>query len=285
MARQQSAITAVLAVLASSVRAATLDDVCTPTYVAAHLPADGYFGDYALALNADSVTANPVINHTVGPVDSVFFPAAQFDYCNVSFTYSHEGRDDSVLLTLWLPTPDNFQNRFLTTGGGGYAINSQLQSLPGGVMYGAVAGQTDGGFGTYQTNAISTFLVENGTIDWQNVYMFGYQAIRELSLVGREFTDNFYNLSGTRLYTYYQVRPSRLPSWSLPETLTEYPRDVQRVAVKAGAKVSASRMPTMAQPLVLPPSALPSNRSSISIPTSSSRHWVTTLPRVSSRRL
>lgn len=73
------------------------------------------------------------------------------------------------------------------------------------MQYGAVAGQTDGGFGVDQTNAISTFLVQNGTIDWQNVYMFGYQAIRELSLLGREFTKNFFQTNGTKVYTYYQV--------------------------------------------------------------------------------
>lgn len=204
---------AVLAAMAISARAAnstvSLADVCTSSYVAAHLPAAGYYGDYALAPIADSVSANPVYNHSVGATYSVFFPAATFDYCNVTFSYTHEGRDDTVVLTLWLPTPANYQNRFLTTGGGGYAINSQLQSLPGGVMYGAAAGQTDGGFGQYATEAIDTFLVENGTVDWQNVYMFGYQAIRELSLLGREFTSNFFNASGVKQYNYYQVR---LPS-------------------------------------------------------------------------
>lgn len=200
-----------LAGLAWRARAASLDDVCTTAYVAAHLPADGFYDDYALSVDADSVTANPVRNYSVGATTSNFFPAATFDYCNVTFTYTHEGRGDSVLLTLWLPTPDNFQNRFLTTGGGGYAINSGLSSLPGGVMYGAAAGQTDGGFGQYQSNAISTFLVQNGTVDWQNVFMFGYQAIRELSLLGRAFTKNFFETNSTKLYTYYQVSPVEHP--------------------------------------------------------------------------
>ncbi|KAG6364758.1 hypothetical protein INS49_006362 [Diaporthe citri] len=185
--------------------AITLDDVCTSSYVAAHLPASGYYGDYAISVNADSVTANPVTNYTVGPVDSPMFPAANFDHCNVTFTYSHDGRGDAVLLTFWLPAPHAFQNRYLATGGGGYAINSRLGSLPGGVMYGAVASQTDGGFGQYQTDALSTFLIQNGTIHWQNVYMFGYQAIREQSLLGREFSRLFFNLTETdKLYKYYQ---------------------------------------------------------------------------------
>lgn len=196
---------AAVAGLAWRASAVTLDDVCTTEYVAAHLPADGFYDDYAITVDAASVTAAPVTNYTVGAVDSPFYPAANFDYCGVTFNYTHDGRNDSVLLTLWLPTPDNFKNRFLSTGGGGYAINSQLGSLPGGVMYGAAAGQTDGGFGDAQTDVLPTFLVENGTIDWQNVYMFGYQAIRELNLLGRTFTKNFFNMTDTRLYTYYQV--------------------------------------------------------------------------------
>ena len=206
-----SSLTALLATIASVAQAVTLDDVCTASYVASHLPASGYYGDYAISVNTDSVTANPVANYTVGPVASPMFPAATFDYCNVTFTYSHGGRGDEVLLTFWLPAPDAFQNRYLFTGGGGYAINSQLESLPGGVMYGAVASQTDGGFGEHQTDAISTFLVQNGTIDWQNVYMFGYQAIREQSLLGREFSRLFFNLTDTdKLYKYYQVSQTKV---------------------------------------------------------------------------
>lgn len=109
---------ALLAAMALTSQAASLADVCTTSYVAAHLPASGFYDDYALSVDESSVTANPVYNYSVGAVYSNFFPAATFDYCNVSFTYSHEGRDDSVLLTLWLPTPANFQNRWLSTGGG-----------------------------------------------------------------------------------------------------------------------------------------------------------------------
>lgn len=206
----------IASVASTLVHGATLDDVCTTSYVAAHLPADGFYGDYALTLNPNSVTANPVTNYSVGATTSVFFPAATFDYCNVTFAYTHDGRDDAVLLTYWLPTPEKFQNRYLATGGGGYAINSGLGSLPGGVMYGAVAGQTDGGFGAFQTNAISTFLVNNGTVDWQNVFMFGYQAIREQSLLGRAFSKSFFNVTeDEKLYTCRSIwSPSPFPSHS-----------------------------------------------------------------------
>lgn len=114
----KTSIATLLATTALTVHAASLADVCTTSYVAAHLPASGYYDDYALTVDTSSVTANPVYNYSVGAVYSNFFPAATFDYCNVTFTYSHDSRDDSVLLTLWLPAPDKFQNRWLSTGGG-----------------------------------------------------------------------------------------------------------------------------------------------------------------------
>ena len=134
-----------LASLAGAVHAATLADVCTVSTVTAALPS--YLG---ITVDASSVTANAVYNASAS--GSVMFPDAVFDFCNVTFAYSHDGKSDRVVVAYWLPDPDNFKNRFLATGGGGYAINSGLTtggSLPGGVSYGAVAGLTDGGFGSF----------------------------------------------------------------------------------------------------------------------------------------
>jgi tannase len=180
-------LVAITAVTAMAVSAVTLDDVCTESYVKAHLPSNSAF--QGITINISSVTANPVTNATV--TDNTFFPNAVFDYCNVSFSYSHAGLGDTVVLTYWIPDPAKFQNRYLATGGGGYAINSGNMSVPGGVIYGAVAGYTDGGFGIFQDAAIEDFLVANGTINLQNVYMFGYQAIHEQTIVGKAFTQTF----------------------------------------------------------------------------------------------
>jgi len=171
------------------------------TTVTAHLPPAGVYP--GISVVNSSVSANPV--YSVEVTDQYFYPNAEFDYCNVSFSYSHDGLNDKVVLTYWLPAPENFQNRYLSTGGGGYAINSGTQSLPGGIIYGAVAGITDGGFGVNQDDAINTFLVTNGTRDWHNIYMFGYEAIHEMGELGKSFTKTFFNISdSTKLYSYYQ---------------------------------------------------------------------------------
>lgn len=189
-----------LASSAALVHAATLNDVCTTAYAQASLPSDDFYE--GIKINHASVIVSAVTNTSVSGQN--FYPDAVFDYCNVTFAYSHVGRNDSVLVTYWLPTPDKFQNRYLSTGGGGYAINSGDSSLPGGIIYGAAAGITDGGFGGFQTQFDSVYLIQNGMPNTDALLMFGYQAIHELSALGKEFTKNFFKMSNTKLYSYYQ---------------------------------------------------------------------------------
>lgn len=196
-----------LANAATNTSSSTLADVCTTANIQAALSANNSYIPatiYNITLDPSSATANPVYNTSVS--DEVFFPDATFDYCNVTFSYSHGGRGDKVNLMYWLPAPSDFRNRYLSTGGGGFAISSGTGSLPGGIIYGAVAGTTDGGFGGFQEQFDTTFLAQNGTINYQNLYMFGYEAIHELSVIGKQFTRNFYSMdSSTKLYAYYQA--------------------------------------------------------------------------------
>lgn len=192
---------ALVAAIAASVSATTtLESVCTPSHAKNALPNGILQG---VELDASSVTTKPVYNTSV--TDQIFFPDATFDYCNVTLAYSHAGRDDRVQLEIWLPAPAKFQNRWLSTGGGGFAINSQEQSLPGGVMYGAAAGQTDGGFGSFSNQLDSVTPSANGTLNLDAIYLFGYQAIHELGEIGKAFTRNFFAVQqSSKLYAYYQ---------------------------------------------------------------------------------
>lgn len=200
--------------------AQSLNDVCTTSHVQASLPAAGTFP--GITIDSSSVVASAVTNAEF--VDEYMYPDAVFDYCNVSFAYSHDGRDDQFLLWYWLPSPQNFQNRFLSTGGGGYAINSGNMSPPGGIVYGAAAGATDGGrsiaqcavlivlllihrptgFGSFSINADQVILLANGTINRDVLYAFGYEAIHEMTIIGKQLTKNFFGMANSKLYSYYQ---------------------------------------------------------------------------------
>lgn len=72
---------------------ASLADVCTTAYVQSALPADGFIE--GITLSSASVTSNPVTNYTV-PLADLNPSKAGLDFCNVTFSYSHTGLDDTV---------------------------------------------------------------------------------------------------------------------------------------------------------------------------------------------
>ena len=180
--------------------AASLSSVCTNDNIIAALPPDDVY--LGITIDRTYATSNVVTNSSV---TSNFFPDAVIDYCNVTVAYSHTDRDDRVLLQFFLPAPSNFQNRWLSNGGGGLAIYAGEQSIPGGVIYGAVSGATDGGFGSFATELDGVLILANGTINWESVFMFGYQAHHEMSTIGKAFSRLFYNMTDSeKLYAYYE---------------------------------------------------------------------------------
>lgn len=190
-----------LAALAASasVSAANLEDVCNAAYAKSALPQSESF--QGITIDRSSVTTAVVYNISV--TGEVYYPDSTISYCNVTFAYTHDGLDDLVHLQYWLPAPSKFENRYLSTGGFGYAINEYSTFLPGGIIYGAVSGATDGGFGSFDTNFDAVFPLSNGTENWDALYMFAYKGIHEQTLIGKEYAKRFYNVSN-KIYSYYQ---------------------------------------------------------------------------------
>jgi tannase len=188
-------------IIIAAVHAASLAEICTVNYVKTALPVQ----DLGLAVTIDpsSVSVALTTNKTVG---SNWYPSTVVDYCAVTFAYSHNGlTNDTVHVQYLVPSPDKFSNRYLSTGGGGLAINSGTQFTPSGIVVGAVAGITDGGFGSFNTQFDAVFLKANGTVNWQATYMFGYQAHHELATLGKQFARNLFHVpANKKLYSYYQ---------------------------------------------------------------------------------
>ncbi|KAE8341532.1 Tannase/feruloyl esterase [Aspergillus arachidicola] len=101
-----------------------------------------------------------------------------------------------------MPSPANFLNRYVSTGGEGWNITENNSSLPSGMELGAVAGTTDGGFGGFGVSSWEVWLNGDGEVNWDTVYMFGYKAINEMSQIGKDLTKSFY-MSDTKLWSYY----------------------------------------------------------------------------------
>ncbi|CAN8098148.1 unnamed protein product [Discula destructiva] len=186
-----------MAASAAVAHAATLGDICTTSYAAAALPV-------VPGLTIDSTSLTAAVATNVSVTGSEWYPSAVIDYCNVTFAYSHNGlTGDIVHVSYLLPPPDKFEGRYVSTGGGGLAINSGFDYAPSGIIVGAVSGITDGGFGDFDTQFDAAFLAANDSINWQATYMFGYQAHHELATLGKAYTKNLYNVAD-KVYSYYQ---------------------------------------------------------------------------------
>lgn len=166
----------------------SLTDLCTVSNVQAALPASGVVA--GVELLSSSVTANTVNSTTA-------------TYCNVTVQYSHTGRDDSVTLWYTFPSPSEYANRLYLPGGGGYSLSTS--DPVGGLTYGAVSGSTDVGYGGFDSVSLDeVVLYGNGSLNWDNILMFSYQALGETAMVGKEVAKGFYGLGDAKVYTYFE---------------------------------------------------------------------------------
>lgn len=181
----------------------SLTNVCTVSNVQAALPVNGTV--LGVNLIPSSVTAN-IANSTGSSSGPGGMKKRDTDslYCNVTVEYTHTGLDDTVILWYTFPEPSAFENRFYVPGGGGYSLSTSDPT--GGLEYGAVSGSTDVGYGGFNDVSLDeVVLYGNGSLNWNNLRMFSYQALGETALVGREITKGFYGLEeSAKVYTYFE---------------------------------------------------------------------------------
>ncbi|OGM40206.1 tannase subunit [Aspergillus bombycis] len=181
-----------VAALAAGANAASFTDVCTVSNVKAALPANGTL--LGISMIPSAITASPLYNQSAGMGSTT-----TYDYCNVTVAYEHTGKGDKVVIKYAFPKPSDYENRFYVAGGGGFSLSSDAT---GGLAYGAVGGATDAGYDAFDNSYDEVVLYGNGTINWDATYMFAYQALGEMTQIGKYITKGFYGNS--KLYTYYE---------------------------------------------------------------------------------
>jgi tannase len=139
---RQSSIAAIAALLAAATatNSTSLSDLCTVSNVQAALPAKSTLLGIELIPSASiaSVVYNASSSAIGGSASS-----PTFTYCNVTITYTHTGKGDSVVVQYAFPSPDAFESQFYVAGGGGFSTSSDST---GGIQYGAVGGATSAGY-------------------------------------------------------------------------------------------------------------------------------------------
>ncbi|KAH8653750.1 Tannase/feruloyl esterase [Xylariales sp. PMI_506] len=176
--------------LASSATAASLSDLCTVSNVQAALPSNGTC--LGIQLLPASVAAAVTNSSGSSGVGSSTTTTAIYTYCNITVSYTHTGKGDTVVLTYAFPSPDSYMHRFYVFGGEAWSLATDATA---GLEYGAVGGVTDGGYDNANTAYDEVFLYGNGSINWDATYMFSYQALGEMTKV---------DSSDVKVYNYYE---------------------------------------------------------------------------------
>ncbi|CRG86551.1 hypothetical protein PISL3812_03559 [Talaromyces islandicus] len=194
MHTQKVALAATLGATAATA-ASSLADVCTVSNVQSALPSNGTL--LGINLLPSTVTASALYNQSSGTGSS-----GTYNYCNVTVAYTHTGKGDNVVLKYAFPSPSDFKNRFYVAGGGGFSLSTDAT---GGLGYGAAGGATDAGYDAFENSYDDVVLYGNGSLNWDATYMFSYQALGEMTKVGKEISNGFYGLSsGEKIYTYFE---------------------------------------------------------------------------------
>ncbi|KAF5010051.1 hypothetical protein FDECE_3769 [Fusarium decemcellulare] len=131
-------------------------------------------------------------------------PGAQatINICDLTLSLRHHEADDTVNVEVWLPL-DNWNGRFVTTGGSGLAAGLQ-QSLLQPVLKGYATGFTDGGVTLNNTLDPQTgewILTKSGEVNEVLLENFAQRSIHELTVIGKAAVKSFYG-KGPR-YTYF----------------------------------------------------------------------------------
>ncbi|KAG7862688.1 hypothetical protein KL939_000007 [Ogataea angusta] len=188
--------------VSSSLNSTSLTEMCDSSYIQSLIPSNGTL--LGIDLIPSSVQATIVDPSAQGSSSSGASSTSTYTskYCSVTLEYTHTGKGDNVTVKYAFPSPDEFSNRFYLAGGGGYTLNSDAT---GGLTYGAVSGATSAGYDAFDYSMDEVFLYGNGSINWDAAYMFSYQALGELTVVGKYLTREFYGLAQEeKLYTYFE---------------------------------------------------------------------------------
>lgn len=113
------------------------------------------------------------------------------DFCNVTVTYTHPGWNDQVNVYVWLPLEkDDWNGRFLGTGGGGWAAGFDGGAAAA-VGLGYAAAMTDAGHGGSPVDG-SWLLHDTGVVNLPLLYDFAYASLDDMTEISKQAVESFY---------------------------------------------------------------------------------------------
>ena len=133
-----------------------------------------------------------VSNYSIDPV----IPSLKYDhpegglnFCNVSVTYTHPGQNDTVNTNIWLP--DNWNERFLGEGGGGWMAGFGPSSLARAIVKGYSAASTDGGHPVAAPTS-DWALTSPGNVNLYLLQDLASVSLNDMAWLGKSISTTYY---------------------------------------------------------------------------------------------
>jgi hypothetical protein len=160
-----------------------------------------------LGTKITNIKATPIRNYASWPPAPGSLTATErpIDFCNVTLTYTHPGWNDQVNVYVWLPLDDSDWNgRFLSTGGGGWAAGFEGSLAPA-VALGYAAAMTDAGHATVGKGPEAAIeddwlLHEPGVLNLPLLYDFAYVAVDDMTKMAKQVVQSFYGRAAEYSY-------------------------------------------------------------------------------------
>lgn len=118
-------------------------------------------------------------------------------FCNVSLAYSYNGHDNDDLINVqvWLPAMEQWNERLMGVGGGGFwagLFSLSFEIMKAGVNDGYVAVSTDAGHSSEDPDPAYWALNEEGEVNMYKLENFAYRAYDSMATIAKEVAKTFY---------------------------------------------------------------------------------------------
>ncbi|OJD31955.1 feruloyl esterase b precursor [Diplodia corticola] len=113
-------------------------------------------------------------------------------FCNVTVQYTHPGQNDTLNVFVYLPASENWNERFMGYGGGGFRMRSNDTVLAEEVAKGYAVASTDGGHDWMLESSESWATVSPGNVNANLLNNFAAVALEDAALIGKAVTASFY---------------------------------------------------------------------------------------------
>ncbi|KAF2830001.1 tannase and feruloyl esterase [Ophiobolus disseminans] len=148
-----------------------------------------------------NIEARPVLDYIPpGPpslswVNHPPLPNTTVDFCNVTLTHTHPGKNDTLRTQIWLPISPEWNHRMQMAGGGGWSagFDASTSLVYGALTDGYVASTVDGGIRSENGLSPAAWaLTSPGNVNYDALQNFAVQGLIDGALATKSVIKSFY---------------------------------------------------------------------------------------------